>query len=136
MVFMAIAPAAPACATLLGISVTGVRSANGWLDVCVFDAAAHFPDCGGDPSVVKRQLPAVAGTARIDVDVVPGRHAVSVLHDENGNGRLDTGFLGIPREGGGVSNNPAARMGPPRFADAVFVVPEGGSHIVIQMVYP
>ena len=34
-----------------------------------------------------------------------GEYAVSVVHDENDNGEIDRGFLGIPKEGYGVSNN-------------------------------
>lgn len=129
-------PATPAFAAMLNISVIGVRSDRGWLDVCVFDSAEHFPNCGDDRSIIRRHLPALPGTTRIDVDVAPGRHAVSVLHDENGNGRLDTNLLGMPREGAGVSNNPPPRMGPPLFSDAVFLVPAVGRQIVVQMVYP
>jgi uncharacterized protein (DUF2141 family) len=36
--------------------------------------------------------------------VAPNTYAVSVFHDENSNGKLDTNFMGIPREGVGASN--------------------------------
>jgi len=41
-----------------------------------------------------------------------GKYAVSVFHDENSNGKLDTNFLGIPREGVGASNNAKGHFGP------------------------
>jgi uncharacterized protein (DUF2141 family) len=50
----------------------------------------------------------------------PGTYAVSVLHDENANGRLETNFLGIPREGAGISNNASPEFSAPRFNDAAF----------------
>jgi uncharacterized protein (DUF2141 family) len=37
--------------------------------------------------------------------VTPGTYAISVFHDENSNGKLDTNLLGIPREGVSASNN-------------------------------
>lgn len=37
--------------------------------------------------------------------VAYGEYAISVVHDENDNGQIDRGFLGIPKEGYGVSNN-------------------------------
>ncbi len=49
-----------------------------------------------------------------------GEYAVSVAHDENHNGQLDTSWIGIPREGVGTSNNPKGRMGPPRYREAKF----------------
>jgi uncharacterized protein (DUF2141 family) len=45
---------------------------------------------------------------------------VAVFHDENGNGKLDTNFLGIPREGVGVSNNKLRKLGPPTWEDSKF----------------
>jgi len=48
-----------------------------------------------------------------------GHYAVKVFHDENGNGRLDSNFLGVPSEGYGFSNN-AGRFGPASFEDAGF----------------
>ena len=37
-----------------------------------------------------------------------------LFHDENGNGKMDTGFLGIPTEGVVVSNQAKGFMGPPK----------------------
>ena len=54
-------------------------------------------------------------------DVEHGRYAIAVLHDENGNGRIDKALM-IPREGFGFSRDPALRMGPPPFAAAAFEV--------------
>jgi len=47
-----------------------------------------------------------------------GEYAVSIYHDENNNGQLDTGFMGIPSEGYASSNNAKGFMGPPKYADA------------------
>ena len=52
----------------------------------------------------------------------PGQYAVSAYQDENNNGRLDTGFMGKPKEPYGFSNDARCRLGPPAFRDAVFDV--------------
>jgi uncharacterized protein (DUF2141 family) len=52
--------------------------------------------------------------------VAPGTYAVSVLHDVNSNGDLDTNFLGIPKEPLGFSNGAKPKMGPPSFDAAKF----------------
>src|SRR5450755_1266464 len=49
-----------------------------------------------------------------------GAYAISVFHDENSNGRLDTNLMGIPREGVGASNNAKGHFGPPKFDAAAF----------------
>ena len=63
-----------------------------------------------------------------------GAYAVSLFHDENGNGRLDT-ILGIPREGFGFSRNPPIRFGPPRFDAARFAVTSGEAAQQVRLKY-
>ncbi len=53
-----------------------------------------------------------------------GTYAASSFHDENGNDKLDTNGLGIPKEDYGFSNNPNAMFGPPSFSKARFSVSE------------
>lgn len=52
-----------------------------------------------------------------------GRYAVRIFHDENNNGKLDTNFLGIPKESWGTSNNVKAIMAPPDFKKMLFDFP-------------
>jgi len=55
----------------------------------------------------------------------PGRYAVAIIHDENSNKRLDTNFMGIPKEGYGVSNNIVNMFGPPGFDESSFSLKDG-----------
>jgi uncharacterized protein (DUF2141 family) len=55
-------------------------------------------------------------------NVAPGNYAVSLFHDENDNGKLDTGAFGIPTEKTGFSNNAKGAYGPPKFDDCQFTV--------------
>ena len=52
-------------------------------------------------------------------NVPNGIYVVSVFHDVDKDGELDT-FLGIPTEDTGCSNNAPARFGPPKWQDAKF----------------
>lgn len=52
----------------------------------------------------------------------PGTFAVSIIYDEDSNGKLNTGFFGIPTELVGVSNNAKGKFGPPSFKKASFVL--------------
>ena len=58
--------------------------------------------------------------------IAPGTYAVSVFHDENSNGKLDTNFMGIPREGVGASNNAKAIWARPNLTPPLFVFQEAG----------
>ncbi|MBO6606990.1 DUF2141 domain-containing protein [Psychroserpens sp.] len=55
-------------------------------------------------------------------NVPQGVYAISLYHDENGNKKLDSNFLGIPKEDYGCSNNARGFMGPPKWNDAKFEV--------------
>ncbi|RQP25824.1 DUF2141 domain-containing protein [Piscinibacter terrae] len=48
-----------------------------------------------------------------------GSYAISVFHDENGNGKLDTNVVGFPTERYGFSRDAKGNMAPPSFSDAV-----------------
>lgn len=51
-----------------------------------------------------------------------GIYAISMFHDENDNGKMDTNFMKIPKEDYGCSNNAKGVMGPPKWRDAKFEV--------------
>jgi uncharacterized protein (DUF2141 family) len=59
---------------------------------------------------------------------------MALIHDENGNSKLDT-MMGIPREGFGFSMNPIITFGAPSFKAARFVVGAGESDQRVKMKY-
>jgi uncharacterized protein (DUF2141 family) len=50
----------------------------------------------------------------------PGKYSFRYFHDENMNEKLDTNWLGIPKEGFGFSNDPKITFGPPSFEKTLF----------------
>lgn len=83
---------------------------------------------------MKRSLPAGQAAAIRLSGLAPGTYALSVIHDENANGRLDR-FMAIPREGFGFSRNPRIRMGPPRFEEVRFEVGAGRVRQAVRLRY-
>ena len=65
-----------------------------------------------------------------------GRYAAVALHDENGNGKLDKNFLGVPAEPYGFSNNVQGFLSPPSFDEAAMVVGDGNKAIRIALILP
>jgi uncharacterized protein (DUF2141 family) len=96
----------------LSVSVKGVLNTNGHIIVSVCDKQRFLKHCALSVSSV---------TARLD-DVPTGRYAISVLHDENDNQKMDRNFIGIPKEGYGFSRDAKVVAGPPSFDDAAFDV--------------
>lgn len=52
----------------------------------------------------------------------PGKYSFKYFHDENNNKKMDTYWIGAPKEGMGFSNNAKGKFGPPRIEDTVFEV--------------
>jgi uncharacterized protein (DUF2141 family) len=116
-------------------TVSDLRSAQGQVLACLVNKASAFPDCSRDPAAHKLAVPVTAHSVRLDFGPVPpGTYAVAVVHDENGNGRMDKRLF-MPREGYGFSRDAAVRMGPPSFRAAAFAVGAGAVHHRMKMRY-
>ncbi len=53
-------------------------------------------------------------------DLPYGAYTLSIVHDENANGKMDTGIFGIPKEQYGFSNNAWANFSQPKYEKALF----------------
>ncbi|PTS81868.1 hypothetical protein DBR17_09115 [Sphingomonas sp. HMWF008] len=117
----------------LSVDVSNLRSQKGFVRVCLTADPQNFPACIDDAQAVTRSIP--AGIPKIHFDgLAHGDYAVAVIHDENGNRKLDT-FAGIPREGFGFSRNPPVTFGPPRFSAARFTLTGDAETQQVRMRY-
>lgn len=121
----------------LTVRVTGARNSTGKIWVTVFQDAQGFPD---DASRAVRQQsvdidPNTMSAQATFKDLPQGTFAVSVLHDENGNGKMDKNFAGVPKEGYGASNNPKKKKRAPTFEEAKFSLNSLGQTIEITLIY-
>jgi len=95
----------------LVVKVTNLGDLKGQVMVGLFDKEDNF---------LKKPIKGVSAKATVEgqelvFENLPfGEYAVSVIHDENENGELDT-FLVIPTEPYGFSNNVMGKFGPPSF---------------------
>jgi uncharacterized protein (DUF2141 family) len=136
--FLLIASAAlaqPPQENQIHVEIGGLRNDKGQALCSLFSSASDFP---------KKTEKAVAHSSSVISNrhavceftgVVPGTYAVSVFHDENSNGKLDTNFMGIPREGVGASNDAKGHFGPPKFDAAAFRFAGGRLDLKITINY-
>ena len=119
----------------VSVVIEGIRERSGEIGVLLFDRAEGFPD-DSQGSIRHRVIPAKAGRVVLDFEGLPfGTYAVAVIHDFNGNRKVDTNLLGIPKEGYGFSNNARSLFRAPHFHEAAFAH-EGPSKVIrIDMVY-
>lgn len=58
------------------------------------------------------------------------------MNDENRNGKIDSNFFGIPKEGVGASNNPKMKFCSPLFEDLSFQLDRTEMDLDISLKYP
>ena len=124
--------AAPAAE--LALALEGIRSDSGRVMIAVFDRADAFR--ARTDAIATVRIRARRGRLMLSLGgLPPARYAVSVFHDENGDGALDTNLLGIPTEGYGFSNRARGTMGPPSFAEAAVHLGEDRRAVSVRLTY-
>jgi uncharacterized protein (DUF2141 family) len=122
--------AAQARAADLTIRIDNVESNDGQVMVALYDGAANWLKRPLQTAAVE----AVAGTTTVQFkDLAPGEYAFAVVHDANGNGRLDKNRMGMPVERSGFSKDAQGFMGPASFEAARFSLPAAGSSLAVNL---
>jgi uncharacterized protein (DUF2141 family) len=131
-----VATSASADATgVLTVRLTDLRSSNGQVGCTLYNAARGFPT-DSSAALQRRWCPITNGASVCAFDPVPaGTYAVACIHDENKNGKLDTGLFGIPKEGTVASNYAKGFMGPPSFDKAKFSFTGVATEVRLKMGY-
>ncbi|MBY0519545.1 MAG: DUF2141 domain-containing protein [Sphingomonas sp.] len=114
----------------LRVEVTNVRGNSGRVHVDLCRKDEFLKDCP-----ISADAKAVAGTTVVTVpNLTPGDYGAQIFYDANGNGRVDRGLFGIPKEGVGFSRDAPIRLSQPRWQDAVFTL-TGDKTITVRLRY-
>jgi uncharacterized protein (DUF2141 family) len=120
----------------LTVRITNLKNQDGQIGLSVFRVPTGWPE---DWKQAERwaMVPIESNPQEIIISDLPvGRYAVSAFHDENSSGDIDKNFMGIPKEGYGVSNGAKAGMfGPPKFEEALINLDPTGTTIDIAIEY-
>ena len=105
----------------LVVQVTGIENDDGKLMIALSNTKEDYDKRGeafrGGAAEIKD------GAVFFTFQNIPaGEYAIKVFHDEDGDRELDTGFLGIPSEDYGFSNNAPGIFGPASWEDAKFLL--------------
>jgi uncharacterized protein (DUF2141 family) len=119
----------------LQIQVTGARNIKGHVLVSLFNSSDGFPD-KDSKAIKKLQLKVSGNTATGSFGAMPaGDYAVAILHDENNDLKMNTNWVGLPKEGFGFSNNAMGMFGPPSFSKAKVVYGGGAYTLQVKLKY-
>ena len=120
-------------AATLQVTISNVQSDTGKMNIGIYNNKEDWLGdnvAAGQTLIVKDVL--VDGTVTTTFELEPGEYAISVHHDDNDNDKMDTNFIGIPKEPAGFSND-YVPMGPPRYKKAAFTLGEGGAEVGIKL---
>ncbi len=110
----------------LSVTFTGIETPEGAVMGAVFDSEAAY-DGKGAPV---RQIMVKADKAEVATELAglkPGRYAIKLFHDVDGDMKMSTNPYGMPVEPFAFSNNASGNMGPAKWADASFEVKAGAN---------
>jgi uncharacterized protein (DUF2141 family) len=120
-------------AASLTITFAGIETTEGAVMGAVFDSEDAYNGKGAPV----RQIMVAADKAEVATQLAglkPGRYAVKLFHDIDGDMKMSTNPFGMPTEPFAFSNDAVGNMGPAKWADAAFEVKAGenSARITIQ----
>jgi len=117
------ARAEPATASLT-IRIENVSPGGGMLRLGFYDAA-RYPD-NDSAAVASADVKAELGETIVTLhNIVPGTYAIQAFQDINGNGKMDTSWVGLPLEPFGFSRDARPHLHKPHFSAVKFAVEAG-----------
>ncbi len=104
------------------VSILGFENNDGTAMIAIYNSEENFLE-----KRYKGQLSSITDNKSVATftDIPDGFYAISVIHDEDNNGKLNMIMGFYPEEDTGSSNDAPARFGPPKWADAKFEVKNG-----------
>lgn len=110
----------------LEVKVSNIKQTSGTIRVGLFTSEETFLKKPVEGKVVK-----VTGSEAFIVfdSLKSGEYGISVVHDENDNGDIDSNAFGIPTEGFAFGNNAMGMFGPPSFEKAKVIVRDSETSI-------
>ena len=118
----------------LQVRVEGLRNNDGLVRLALYDRPELFPING--KAYVISDVPIPHKELSVLFSNLPSeKYALALFHDEDSDNVFDKGFLGMPLEGFGFSNDATVFFSAPSFAAATVIVGEGLTIITVHMRY-
>jgi uncharacterized protein (DUF2141 family) len=112
-----------AFAAELQLNIADGPATSSTLYVALFDSADAYTAGTSEKALASQTAPMRAGAAEVVFrGLAPGRYAVRMFADENGNAKLDTNLMGMPTERYGFSNDAKGKRAAPGFDAAAISV--------------
>lgn len=131
---LSVTSASPEASGSITVRVTNVNNKKGAVMLALFSSSKGFP-YETSYAIQKQKGSAVNGVIELSfTDIPAGTYAIALFHDTNNDGKLNTNFMGIPKEGYGVSNNTYNTFSAPGYKESSFSH-NNMTELTIQMKY-
>lgn len=113
------------------ITITGINTkAGNIIRLAMYDKDSFLKETK-EKSIIKTE----GNTTFIKLENIKnGTYAIAIFQDENLDGKMNTNFMGKPKELSGFSNNAKGNFGAPEFKDVAFDVSDKKTtHLTIHL---
>lgn len=118
------------------VEITGIRSHQGRLRMGVYISSQRFEERKDSKIIVVDKKNLQNQKENFSFYLEPGTYGLSVLDDENDNGKMDFNLFGMPKEGFGFSNYYHSGFLMPKFQNFSFTLHPGEEKkVIIKMRY-
>jgi len=117
------------------VTVSGIRSPKGQIILSVFKDEKTFEEEKPFKKIVFDKKTISDGTLILNFEIEQGTYGITILDDENLNGKLEKSMIGMPKEGFGFSNFYLEKLKKPSFSEFKTDVKYGGNNIGIRVKY-
>ena len=103
----------------LVLKISNIQKMQGDIKIGIFKSDSSF--LKEDLALKNYSIKVIKNTAFITITDLPkGEYAISMFHDENSDNKMNTNFIGIPKEPYGFSNNVIPKMSAPKYKECKF----------------
>ena len=120
----------------ISVTIKDIKTSNGQILMGIYKDDVSF-----DKEIAYKKVQAFKtkisnGTLVVEVKLEPGKYGISLMDDENFNGKMDYNFIGIPKEGFGFSNYYHTGLTKPKLKSFLFEVIENkNTKVEVKMKY-
>lgn len=117
------------------IAITDIRSGNGQILLNVFKDQGTYDDNKPMKTLSFDKKGLIDGKLVVPCPLEPGVYGITMVDDENSNGKIDKNLMGMPKEGFGFSNFFMTKMKKPAFDDFKVDLSSANAAVVIKVKY-
>ncbi len=121
---------------VISVTIKDIKTPNGQILMGIYKDDVSF-----DKEIAYKKVQAFKtkisnGTLMVEVKLEPGKYGISLMDDENFNGKMDYNFIGIPKEGFGFSNYYHSGLTKPKLNSFAFdVIENKNTKVEVKMKY-